>query len=68
MGTLQQMLLASLWAQGHWKCQCSSLYTVIPLSFSGGWDLGFAEGSIPVVLTNCKQVQLVSIPQKLSFP
>lgn len=65
MGALQQMLLASLWTQGHWKCQCSSLYPVVPLSFSGEWDLGFAQGSIPVFLANFSQVQLVANTEKL---
>lgn len=32
------------WAQGHWKYRCSSLYSVVPLSFSGGWGWVWGPG------------------------
>lgn len=40
---LRQMLLAPR-AQGHWKCQCSSLYSVVTLSIAGGWGWVWGPG------------------------
>lgn len=42
---LRQMLLAPVsQAQGHWKCRCSSLYSVVTLSLSREWGWVWGPG------------------------